>query len=69
MVDVQLVATLLQLVVHIQGHHHRDVHIDQLGGEVEVALEVATVHHVEDDVGILLKNMFAHVELFGRVGA
>ena len=29
-----------QLVVHIEGNHHRAVHVDKLGGEIEVALKI-----------------------------
>ena len=32
--DVELVAATLQFVIHIQGHHHRYVHIYELCGEV-----------------------------------
>ena len=69
LVDVKLVAALLELVEHIEGHHHREVHVDELGGEVEVALEVAAVHHVEDDVGILLDDMLPDVQFFGGICA
>ena len=69
LVDVELVAAFLELVVHVEGHHHRDVHVDKLRGEVEVALEVAAVHHVEDDVGVLFDDVLADVQFFGRIGA
>ena len=37
-VEVHLVSSSFKLVVHIQGAHHADIHIHQLGGQVEVAL-------------------------------
>ncbi len=54
LVVVDVVATLLCLVKHIEGAHHTDVHVYQLRGEVEVALQVAGVYHVDDHVrGVL----------------
>ena len=41
--------------------------LSRLGGEIEVALQVAGVDDVDDDVGVLLYDVFSHVELFGRV--
>ena len=65
--DIQIVATLLQFIVHIQRHHHRDIHIDKLGGKIEVAFQVAAVHHVQDNIRIFFQNMLAHIEFLGRV--
>ena len=68
LVAVELVAMFLELVEDVQRHHHRDVHVDKLGGEVEIAFQVGGVDHVEDDVGMFLYDMFADIEFFGRVG-
>ena len=65
---VYAVATGLKLVVHIQGHHHRQVHVDELGGKVEVALDVGGVHHVQHHVRGLLQKILADVEFFRAVG-
>ena len=64
---VQLVATALQLVVHVQCHHHHHVHVDKLCGEVQVSFQVRAVYHVDDDVRHLLDDVLAHVNFFGRV--
>ena len=39
-VDVHMVTTTLKLVIHVQGADHADVHIHQLGGQVEVAFQI-----------------------------
>ena len=68
LLDVDAVATGLKLVVHVQGHHHRQVHVDELGGKVEVALDVGGVHHVQHHVRGLLQKILADVEFFRAVG-
>ena len=67
LLGVELVAAVAELVVHVEGYDHGHVHVDELGGEIEVALQVAGVDDVDDDVGVLLYDVFSHVELFGRV--
>ena len=66
-VDIKLVAVFLQFVVHIEGHHHGHVHVDELGGEEEVAFEVRGIDDVEHDVGVLLHNVLADVAFFRGV--
>ncbi len=39
-VEINVVATALKLVVHVERAHHAHVHIYKLGGEIEVALKV-----------------------------
>ena len=65
--DIHLVATTLKLVVHIQSAHHADVHIYQLGGQIEVTLQVRGIDDIDNDIGHLFCKMFAHVELFRRI--
>ena len=68
-IEVEMVATPLEFVVHVQGADHAYVHVDELGGEVEIALEVGGVDHVDDHVGHLLCEMFPHIEFFWRIAA
>ena len=65
---VQLVAAVLQGIVHVEGDDHAHVHIDELGGEVEVTLQVARIHHVDDDIRGFLDDVLAHVEFLRAVG-
>jgi len=43
-------ALLLGVVHHVQDEDHGPVQLQELGGEVEVALQVGGVQHVDDDV-------------------
>ena len=65
---VQGIAAGLQFVVHIEGHHHADVHVYQLGGQVEVALQVGGIDYVNDDIRCLVDDVTAHVDFLGRIG-
>ena len=66
---VELVSACTQFVVHIQSHNHRHVHIDELGSEVEVAFQIACIHHVYDDIGSLLDDVSTHIQLLRCVGS
>ena len=65
--QVDVIATAFELVVHIEGADDAEVHVDKLGGQVEVALEVGGVDDVDHDVRHLLGQVAAHVELLGRI--
>ena len=58
---------MLQLVVHVEGDYHRTVHVDKLGGKVEVALKVGGHHYVDHYVGHLVAQIASHIQLFGRI--
>ena len=60
-VDVQLVAAFLHLVKHVERAHHAQVHVDELCGEIEVALKVGGVDDVDDDVGRTVDDVAAHI--------
>ncbi len=65
---VEFVAALFELVEHIECANHAQVHVDQLGGEIQVALDVARIHHVYHHVGSFFYYLLAHIKLFGTVG-
>ncbi len=58
----------MHLVVHVEGADHFEVHVDELSGEVEVALYVAGVDDVDDDVGCVVDDLPSDVHFFGAVG-
>ena len=66
--DVDLVAVLAHKVHHVDGHNHRNAQLDQLRGQVQVALDVRSVHDVEDRVRPLLDQVAARHDLLERVG-
>ena len=52
-VPVQFLAPPLQQVRPVYRHHHGNPQLQQLGGEVEVALQVGPVHQVQQGIGAL----------------
>jgi len=66
-VVVDVIATLLGFIKHIEGADHADVHIYQLCGEIEIALQVAGVNDVDDDIRRMLDELLAHIEFFWRI--
>ena len=67
-VDVETVATALQFIVHVQGTHHPQVHIHELGGEIEVALNVGGVDDVDDDVRGIVQQLLADIQFLRGIG-
>ena len=65
---VDLVALGLELVVHVQGHDGPQVHVDELGRQVEVALDVGRVDDIDDDVGHGVDEVLPDIEFLRRIG-
>ena len=63
-VVVDVIATFFGFIKHVEGTDHADVHVYQLGGEIEVALQVAGVDNVDDDIRCMLDELLAHIKLF-----
>ena len=59
--EVHMVAATFKLVVHIQGAHHLDVHVDKLRRQVEVALQVAGVDNVDHHIGHLFHQVLPDI--------
>ena len=68
LLGVDAVAGLADQVHHIQGDDHGDADLHQLGGEVEVALQVGGVHDVQHHVGALIDQIVPGDDLLQRVG-
>ena len=68
LVVVDVIATFFGFIKHVEGTDHADVHVYQLGGEIEVAFQVAGVDDVDDDIWRMLDELLAHIKLFRRIG-
>ena len=64
-VEVHIVAASLGLVKHIECHDDTQVHVHDLRGEVEVALEVGRIDDVDHYVRRLLHQLLTYIELLG----
>ena len=65
---VDAVPGLFHKVHHVQRDDHGDTQLGELGGQIEVALQVGRVHDIEDGVGLLLNEIVPRHDLFQRVG-
>ena len=65
---VQFIAACEQLVIHVKGHHNPQVHVDQLGRKIQVALEVGCVYYIYDNVRSVVDKVLADVQLLRAVG-
>ena len=68
LLQVQLVTFPGKLIEHIQRHDHPQVHVDELGGQVQVALQVGSVHHIEYDIGNGFDQGLPDIAFFRAVG-
>ena len=64
LVDIDFITTPLGLIKHVECTHHAQVHINELRCEIEVAFEIACVKHIDDNVGCLVYDLFAHIKFF-----
>ena len=67
LVDVEAVAACSKLVIHVERHDYWHIHVDELGGEVKVALQVRGIYHVDYHVGHLLDYVSAYIQFFGCI--
>ena len=68
LVVIYMVASLYRLVEHVQRYHHVYVHINELGGEVEVALQVGCVDDIDDHIRSLLHQLLAYIKFLRGIG-
>ena len=67
-VGIEKVTALFTLIKHVEGSHHAEVHVYELGGEIEIALKVAGVDDVEHDIRRLFHDLLTHVKFLGGIG-
>ena len=64
---VDHVAALLDDIHHVQRDNDRNAHLEQLGGQVQVALDVGGVHQVHDGLRLLVYEIITRNDLLQRV--
>ena len=66
-VELDVVATPLELIVHIQGADDTQVHIYELRRQVEIALDIGGIDDINDNIRVLVGQVLPHIQLFRRV--
>ena len=67
LVDVDLVAVLLDEVHHVEGDDHRQAQFENLRGQIQVALQVGRVDQVDDDVRVAIEKIVASDDFLRRI--
>ncbi|CDD53729.1 putative uncharacterized protein [Ruminococcus sp. CAG:379] len=67
-IDEDGTAILPHLVHHIQRHHHGNIQLQQLHGQVQIPLNVGSVHNIDDAPGFFLENELPCDDLLAAVG-
>ena len=68
LIDVYLVAVLLDDVHHVDGDNNGDTELGQLGSEIEVSFEVRTVDYVKYSVRALIDKIISRDNFLKGVG-
>ena len=68
LLGIDAVAVLLHHIHHVDGHYHRDAQLGELGGQIEVTLQVGAVDDVQDGIGALLDEVVTGYHLLQGVG-
>ena len=66
--EIDAVPLLPHQVHHVHGHHHGDAQLRELGGEVEVPLQVRAVHDIQDGVGPVVDEVIPGHHFLQRIG-
>ena len=65
---IQFVAAAFQFVIHIQCDDHTHIHVNQLGGKIEITFQVGRVCHIDDYIRSFFNDMFAYIKFFRSIG-
>ena len=68
LVDAHRAAVAAHLVHHVQRQHHGGVQLHELHGQVEVALDVGSIHDVDDAGGLFADDELAGDDLLAGIG-
>lgn len=67
LLQVDLIAVLADEIDHVDSHDHGDAQLDELSGQVQVALDVGAINDVQDGIGLLLDQISTGDDLFQSV--
>ena len=64
---IQLIALVLEFIVHVQRHNDPEVHVNDLGGQVQVSLNIGRVHDIDDNIRNIVNQVLADVQFLRAV--
>ena len=67
LLDIQFITLRSELIIHIQSHHHPEVHIDKLSSQVEISLKVGSVDHIHNDIRHVVDQIATHIKLLRTI--
>ena len=67
-VDIDRPAVAAQLVHHIEGDHDRNIHFQQLHGQIQVSLNIRGIHDIDDRPRVVVKDKVPAHQLLARIG-
>ena len=65
---IQPVAVFLHDIHHVNGYYHGNSEFHQLGGQVQIALEIGTVNDIQDRVRPFIDQVIPGHHFFQRIG-
>ena len=68
LLNVDLVSVLFDQVHHVDGHHHGDAQLRQLGGQVQVPLQVGAIDDVQNGIRALADQIITGNHFLQGVG-
>ncbi len=68
LLGVDPVAVFAHNIHHVQRDHHRNPHFGELGGQVKVALNVRSIHQIQDHIRLFLDKIVPGHNLLQGIG-
>ena len=65
---IQLIATCLEFIIHVQSDNHPHIHIDKLSGEIKITLQIRSVYHVDYYIGSFINDVLTYIYFFRSIG-
>ena len=65
---VQLVAVFAHQIHHVDSHQNGNAKLDQLRGQIQVALNIGAIHDVQDGIGLFTHQIFTRNHFLQGVG-
>ena len=58
---------MLEGIVHVECNDHADVHVDELGSQIQVSFQITGIYDIYYDIGSFFNDVFSDVKFFRTV--